>query len=478
MLDNVFYQRISPVDETATWSSQWANESDIVQALHSADAAHQSWSRTRLEDRIALAQQFALALERNRNEIARTITRESGKPLWESHQEVSVAKTKVDNSVDAITKRRSTWSDQSQPTSNTIRYSPLGTVLVLGPYNLPLHLPGAHIVPSLLAGNSVLFKPSEKAPAVGDWIDRCWSEAGLPHDVLQTLHGGVEVAQRLVHHPTLSGVLFTGSYRGGVALHRALAGRPECLLALEMGGNNPLVVDTIQDIEAAIQVIILSCFLTSGQRCTCARRLIVVDHPGNRDLIERLCLAVAKIRVANPLSTPEPFMGCLVSPEAADQIRKAQQSLLDKGARELVPCRLDSANASLLSPGLVETTASQIDDEEHFGPLATITYVKDFEEAIALANRTKYGLSAGLLSDDAARFETFVHSINAGIVNWNSPTTGASGKLPFGGIGASGNHRPSGFFAADYCSDPKASVEVRMLRKADKLPPGLEEIGT
>jgi succinylglutamic semialdehyde dehydrogenase len=478
MLEHVSYQRMSPVNGIATWSANWADEAEIVRSLEQARVSQRGWSERPLEDRIHLARQFANTLESHRVEIARAITLESGKPLWESHQEVSVAKTKVDNSIDAIRTRRFPWSDQASPLTNTIRFQAIGTVLVLGPYNLPLHLPGAHIVPSLLAGNAVVFKPSEKSPLVGDWIARCWLESGLPEGILQVVHGGIDVAQRLVQEPVLSGVFFTGSYRGGVSLHRALAGRPECLLALEMGGNNPLVIDEVNDMEAAIQVIIQSCYITSGQRCTCARRLIVVDRPDNRRLVERLVTAIGKIRVGCPLSNPEPYMGCLVSPEAANQILDAQQAMLSKGARPLIACKVLSENASLVTPGLLETTTLISDDEEHFGPLTTVTFAHDFDQAMTLANQTKYGLSAGLLSVDAKKFDFFVQSIRAGIVNWNSPTTGASGKLPFGGTGASGNHRPSGYYAADYCSYPKASVEAKSLKKAEKLPPGLEEIGS
>jgi succinylglutamic semialdehyde dehydrogenase len=469
-------QRLSPVDNRVTWHGSWATPVETDAAYQRARHAYREWSMTPIAERIECIQRYSQSLEKNKESIALCITLESGKPLWESRQEVTAAKSKVDNSIDALLKRRSESSSSTSTSMNVIRYHPLGTVLVLGPYNLPLHLPGAHIVPSLLAGNTVVFKPSEKTPAVGDWITKCWREAGLPDGVLETLHGGVDVAQHVVEKPDLAGVFFTGSHRGGVALHRKLAGRPDCLLALEMGGNNPLVIDEIQDMDAAIQVIVQSCFITSGQRCTCARRLVVIDSPGNRSLMKRLGHAVKNIRVGNPLDAQEPFMGCLVSHEAGESILIAQKAMVDRGGCLLAESQrlVDSPNS--LTPGLIEIREEVVDDEEHFGPLSTIVYAPDFDQAIRLANETKYGLAAGLLSDDANKFTYFVERVKAGIINWNSPTTGASGTMPFGGIGASGNHRPSGFYAADYCSYPKASVQVGALKASPHLPPGLERL--
>lgn len=469
-------QRLSPVDNRETWHGHWATPVELDAAYERARHAFQNWSRKSIAERIEYIQRYSQSLEKNKEAIALCITLESGKPLWESKQEVMAARSKVDNSIDALLKRRSESSSSASSSTNVIRYHPLGTVLVLGPYNLPLHLPGAHIVPSLLAGNTVVFKPSEKTPAVGDWIAQCWQEAGLPGGVLETLHGAVEVAKQLVDKPDLAGVFFTGSHRGGIALHKQLAGRPDCLLALEMGGNNPLVVDSVRNVDAALQVIVQSCFITSGQRCTCARRLIVIESPENRQLIGRLARAVKKIRVGNPLQTPEPFMGCLVSSEACESILIAQRALRDRGAQPLSECQRMDSSPNSLTPGLIEINADLIDDEEHFGPLTTVMYADDFDHAMRLANATKYGLSAGLLSDDSTKFQRFVENVNAGIINWNSPTTGASGIMPFGGVGASGNHRPSGYFAADYCSYPKASVQANELQASNNLPPGLEEL--
>ena len=466
----------SPVDNTITWSGSWATSQEVANAVQRTSSAFKSWSRTTLEKRIELVKKYASFLQAHRAAIARTITLESGKPLWESDLEVLSAIAKVDNSIDAIRKRRWTTSEGAGSSYSAIRFKPLGMIVVLGPYNLPLHLPGAHIVPALLAGNTVLFKPSEKAPAVGDWMLRAWQSTDPPECIFECIHGAVDQAKWAVGAQETAGVLFTGSYAAGKQLHHQLAGRPECLLALEMGGNNPIVVDRIKSRQAAIAIIIQSAYITSGQRCTCARRLIVVNHSENAGFLEELSRSIAKIHVGNPLDAIQPFMGTLVTSQAAANILLAQEELRANGATVLNEAKTSKACSAMLTPGLIILNDQTPSDEEHFGPLVTATLVEDFDKAIEVANRTRYGLAAGLLSDDPSAYYHFVNQVRSGIINWNSPTTGASGRLPFGGTGASGNHRPSGYFAADYCSYPVASIENYQLNLPGNLPPGLQEI--
>ncbi len=469
-------ERRSPVDNSVTWSGSWATPQAVANAVQRASSSFSSWSQTSLETRIELVKKYASFLQAHRAAIARTITLESGKPLWESDLEVLSAIAKVDNAIDAIRKRRWTTSEGAGSSFSAIRFHPLGMIVVLGPYNLPLHLPGAHIVPALLAGNTVLFKPSEKAPAVGDWMLRAWQSTDPPDCIIECIHGAVDQAKWAVGSPETAAVFFTGSNAAGKQLHHQLAGRPECLLALEMGGNNPIVVDRVKSRQAAIATIIQSAYITSGQRCTCARRLIVVDHSENAGFLEELSRSIAKIRVGNPLAESQPFMGTLVSCQAAVSILAAQEELRAHGATVLNEAKTGEECSAMLTPGLIILNDQTPSDEEHFGPLLTATFVEDLDAAIEVANRTKFGLAAGLLSDDPSAYYHFVNQVRAGIVNWNSPTTGASGRLPFGGTGASGNHRPSGYFAADYCSYPVASIENHQLNLPGNLSPGLQEI--
>ncbi len=347
-------------------------------------------------------------------------------------------------------------------------------MLVLGPYNLPAHLPGAHIVPALLAGNTIVFKPSEWTPAVGQWLVEAWEQASLPKGVLNLIHGSAEVAIAAASNDMLAGVLFTGSYRAGVSLHRLMAGKPEKILALEMGGNNPVVVHGMTNHREAALTMILSSFISSGQRCTCSRRLILSGDKTYDEIIKQLSDLVPKIRVGMPFDDPQPFMGPMIHKQAAEKMLEAQHDLTLRGATVLVEMQLRKDSLSLLSPGVIAIENAKMDDEEHFGPLLLVQKANGLEEAISLSNKTRFGLAAGFIGESQEDYQFFLERIRAGVVNWNRPTTGASGRLAFGGIGASGNHRPSGFFAADYCSYPMASMESRDLRESRKSFPGLD----
>ncbi len=446
-------------------------------AVVAAKTAAEKWRAQSLEHRIEVAERFADVLKQRHEELAALITHENGKPLWEAGTEVNACIGKVTNSIDAIKERRWTSSTGDDVQQSVIRYRPLGVMAVLGPFNFPAHLPGAHIVPALLAGNSIVFKPSEQTPAVAEFLVRAWLEAGLDSGVLNLVHGVAEVAGAIAYDNDVAGVLFTGSYRVGKILHQNLAGQPEKMLALELGGNNALVVDKVSDIDAAVHEIILSAYLTSGQRCTCARRLILADKEVGEKVIRRLVDAIPKIRVGDPLGGSQPLMGSLISNDAAEAVLAGQEKWRTLATEEyqLMRQSLDD-HRSVLTPGLLGVEDGCVDDSEIFGPLLLVEQAADLDDAIARANRTKYGLSAGLLSDDRSTFDYFIDRIEAGIVNWNRQTTGASGRLPFGGIGRSGNHRPSGYHAADYCSHSVSALEKSSLVLPDQIGVGLDDV--
>lgn len=471
------WSSVSPIDAQATWQGHWANQQQAGEAVAAASQAFESWALESVERRTELCRAFAELVECKRDELAELIAWETGKPRWEALTEVSAVANKVANAIDAQRARRWTTVEKQGPLSAVTRYKPHGVMLVLGPFNLPAHLPGAHIVPALLAGNTVVFKPSEMAPAVGQWLATAWQQAGLPNGVLNLVHGDAAIARALASDDRVAGVLFTGSSRAGVALHQLLAGKPEKVLALEMGGNNPLVVHNVSDMASAVMQIIESAYITSGQRCTCARRLIITESSQPHQLIEQLAEAIQQIRIGLPFDEPQPYLGPLIRPGAATQMLAAQRKLLQRGAHAIEPMHPQDRNPALLSPGLIDVTNVEQDDEEHFGPMLSVIRVGSFDQAIQAANATRFGLAAGLLADSPKDFEYFCDRVRAGIVNWNRQTTGASGRLPFGGIGASGNHAPSGFFAADYCAYPVASLESEHLPEVGaKVPPGLEGV--
>ncbi|MCC6511199.1 MAG: succinylglutamate-semialdehyde dehydrogenase [Pirellulaceae bacterium] len=466
---------LSPIDGRVIWQGQFADSGQADAAVGSAHSAFASWSLVSLADRTALCRAFASYVDAHRDELATLISWETGKPIWESLSEVATVIGKVVNAIDAQQARRWTTVERQHDLAAVTRYKPHGVMLVLGPFNLPAHLPGAHIVPALLAGNTVVFKPSELTPAVGQWLARAWHTAGLPTGVLNLVHGDATIAQQMASDARVAGVLFTGSYRAGASLHKLLGGHPEKVLALEMGGNNPLVVHGVADTAGAVMQIIESAFITSGQRCTCARRLIVTESAQPDRLLKSLSSAIGAITVGLPFDEPKPFMGTLIRPVAAERMLAAQAQLMTSGGRVLNEMHGLPASAALLTPGLIDVTDLLLEDVEHFGPMLCVTRVDTLEDAVQVANGTRFGLAAGLLADNQDDYLYFVERIRAGIVNWNRQTTGASGRLPFGGVGASGNHAPSGYFAADYCAYPVASLESERIPTATaKMSPGLE----
>lgn len=463
-----------PVDESVVWEAQAAAAADVDRAYAAARAAFPGWWALGAERRIEICKSFEKRVIEHGEQLAHLIASETGKPLWEARTEVATVAGKINLSIEAFRARRDTSSFEMPGALAVTRYKPHGVCAVLGPFNFPAHLPNGHIVPALIAGNTIVFKPSEITPAVGQWMCEQWQAAGIPKGVINLVQGGRETGQAVSSHPELDGLFFTGSSQVGKALHRAFADHPQKILALEMGGNNPLIVHQVADLKGAAYATILSAYFSAGQRCTCARRLIMVDDDLCQPFLDTLAQMIGKIQVGFCNDDPQPFMGTVISATMGRKILAAQQDLVEQGGRCLVEMKSLRGCDALISPGLIDVTdIKDRSDEELFGPLLNVIRVKNFDEAIREANRTAYGLSAGLLSDSRELYEQFIHQIRAGIVNWNRQTTGASGKLPFGGSGLSGNHRPSGYFAVDYCSYPVASLEANELKLPDKFETGL-----
>lgn len=467
-------QSLDPVSQAVLWQGQGASAAQVDAAVAAAREAFSLWAAHSLDGRIAVLERFAACLKTRADEVAQAIGEETGKPLWEAVTEVTSMINKVAISIQSYRERTGEKSSPLGDATAVLRHKPHGVVAVFGPYNFPGHLPNGHIVPALLAGNCVLFKPSELTPRVAELTVQCWIEAGLPEGVLSLLQGGRETGAALAGHSGIDGLFFTGSSRTGNLLHAQFAGRPDKILALEMGGNNPLIVDQVEDVDAAVYTIVQSAFISAGQRCTCARRLLVPQGEWGDALLARLVQVAGQIRVGRFDEQPAPFMGSVISLQAAAQLMQAQQNLLAGGATPLLAMTQPKADAALLTPGILDVTAvAERPDEEFFGPLLQVIRYDGFESAIAEANATAYGLAAGLLSDSRARFEQFWLQSRAGIVNWNKQLTGAASTAPFGGIGASGNHRASAYYAADYCAYPVAGLESESLALPATLTPGV-----
>ena len=464
----------NPVTQEVIWSGRAASPDQVEAAFQAAKSAFKPWRQTSIEKRIAICKKFAALLTENQEKLANVIGSETGKPLWEARSEIGAMVGKIAISVAAYESRTGVTSQESAIGTSVLRHKPHGVVAVFGPYNFPGHLPNGHIVPALIAGNTLLFKPSELTPKMAQETVKLWVEAGLPAGVLNLLQGAKETGIALTHLEQLNGLFFTGSSNTGKLIHQQFGGQPGKILALEMGGNNALIIDNDFDEDGAVHHTISSAFLSAGQRCTCARRLLVPVGAKGDAFVKRLTEAASRLTVGAFDQEDQPFMGAVVSLAAANNMIKAWDHLVALGGKVLLNLHRLQEGTALLSPGIIDLTGVHgVPDEEYFGPLLSIYRYSDFDEAIAIANDTRYGLSGGLISKSREQYDYFLQEINAGIVNWNRPITGASSAVPFGGIGESGNHRPSAYYAADYCAYPVASVEGDAATVPAQLPPGM-----
>lgn len=451
----------SPDESLTVWQGNAASEPQVDQAIASAQAAFPSWSALPFEARLKICQQFADVLQANRDQLANTIHQETGKPLWECLTEVTAMTNKIAISESAYHQRTGSRDDGTRH----LRHRPHGVLAVFGPYNFPGHLPNGHIVPALLAGNTVVLKPSELTPATAEATLKLWLQTDLPPGVINLVQGAITVGKRLIENP-ISGVLFTGSSATGQAIHRQLAGRTEVICALEMGGNNPLILSPEHTSEFAAATILQSAFLSSGQRCTCARRLIMVESEACAQTLDALLDLASRITIGRiNVHKPQPFMGPVIDGTTAKRLLTAQHNLRELGGEVLAEMH-PAEHEVYLTPSVIDMTAclqsdgslhSTAPDQELFGPLLQVYRVKSIGQAFELANDTRYGLAAGFIGDSVEEQGSFLNQIRAGVTSVNAPTAGASSAMPFGGVGCSGNHRPSAFYAADYCAWPQAS---------------------
>jgi len=452
--------------EPATGTEIWSGAiGDPAAEVAVARAASGEWAAHSVAYRSEAMRRFANVVRKRESEFATLIARETGKPLWEARTEVGAVINKVQISIDAYSERTPRRKLEAAMGSKVaVRHKPHGVLAVLGPYNFPAHLPNGHIVPALIAGNAVVFKPSEKTPATGAMLVECLHEGKVPEGVVRLVIGGPDQGRALAGDPGIDGLLFTGSAGAGKSLHRQFADMPQKILALELGGNNPLIVWDPKDIEAAATIVVQSAYLSAGQRCTAARRLIVEDGQEG-PLLAAIGRLLDRLIVGEPFAEPQPFMGPLIDNGAADHLQEQWLELMMKGGKPIRRLDRPITGRPFLTPAIIDVTdIADRPDEELFGPVLQMIRVKDFDAAIAEANNTRFGLAAGLVGASPDLYDRFWGSVRAGVINWNKPTTGAPSTAPFGGVGLSGNHRPSAFYAADYCAYPVTSSESSVLR--------------
>ena len=470
----------------------------VDQAVEAAHHAFAEWSRWPIEKRAEALLKFKEAVAPRTEQIARAIMTETGKPYWDCLGEAKLLGGKVDITLEAGPHsglhRVSPYEVRvTDSRAGRCAFRPHGVMAVLGPFNFPAHLPNGHIIPALLAGNTIVFKPSDKAPASGqllaDALRDALSSAGAPHGVVNLVHGAGDTAKALVAHERVDGILFTGSWPVGRAILEANLDRPGRMVALEMGGNNAaLVMDDADPKQAAIECV-RAAFVSAGQRCTCTRRLII--HRGIASaLISLIQKVTSELLIGDPLGIgdgPERqpvFMGPVIRDQTREAVLRAQTQILAAGGRSIVQATAmdHPSGGHYISPGIIEVdgfvdTGDIVghkftcagDDSEVFGPLLRIALVDSFDEGLAQVNATRFGLAAAIFTQTTTLADRFLAEARAGCVNVNTGTAGASSKLPFGGLGVSGNHRPAAAFSLDYCAYPVASL-VETTKHADVLP--------
>jgi len=454
--------------EPATGAEIWSGEiGDATLEVATARAAWPEWAAHSVAYRCEALRRFANEVRAREQDFADTIARETGKPFWEARTEVGSVVNKVEISINAYSERTPTRKlEAALGNKVAVRHKPHGVLAVLGPYNFPAHLPNGHIVPALIAGNAVVFKPSEKTPASGAFLVECFHAAGIPEGIVRLLIGGPDQGRALAGEPGIDGLLFTGSARAGMSLHRQFAETPHKILALELGGNNPLVVWQAKDIPAAATIVVQSAYLSAGQRCTAARRLIV-EEGQEGPLIEAVTKLIDRIIVDHPHADPQPFMGPVIDLAAADALQDQWVELMMKGGKPIRRLDRPFEERPYLTPALIDVTdVKERPDVELFGPVLQVIRVKGFDAAIDEANNTRFGLAASLIGGSPEMYDRFWANVRSGVINWNKPTNGAPSNAPFGGVGLSGNHRPSAYYAADYCAYPVTSSEAEIARAA------------
>jgi succinylglutamic semialdehyde dehydrogenase len=467
------FESINPATDDILWKGVMATPQAVQAAYDAAKRALPAWRELAFETRVTYLEQFIQQVNLSLPFLANKLSEETGKPLWETTAKLKTLPEKLSISIEAFKQRAVEMHTVLGDQTLRLQFKPLGVVAVLGAFNFPIHLSHGHLIPALLAGNTTLFKPSELTPAIAEYFMNCWDKSGLPPGVINLIQGNGEVAQHMLSLP-LQGVYFTGSYQTGQAIQANFQSRPEVLLALEMGGNNPFIIDEVEDMEAAVYHALVSSYITAGQRCSCTRRLIVPETKWGKRFLEYFIDAAQKLIIGPYDAHPEPFMGPVIRRSYAHHYLEKQKQRITQGGKPLLKMTLLGDHGAFLTPGVLDMQAAHPhEDEEIFAPLVQVYRYTDFDQAIHLANQTKFGLAAGLISDDAKRYDHFSKKMCAGVLSWNRPTTGASPNLPFGGVGKSGNHRPSAFFATDYCVYPVASLEQKTLQLPGHRMPGV-----
>lgn len=448
-------------------------------ACESAQKAFLPWARLSMDERKSYMMKLKEQFDSHKDEMAKTIARDTGKPLWECLQEAANLGNKIDITIQHSVKL---IAEEHLPNAlpgveGVIRFKPRGVMAVVGPFNFPAHLPNGHIIPSLLAGNTVVLKPSEQTPAVGELYAKCFEKAGFPAGVFNMIQGDGESGRRLVAHELVDGILFTGSYEVGLRIKQEIMTHYWKILALEMGGKNATIVWDDCKMEKAVYETLVGAFMTTGQRCACTSRVFVHEKIAD-EFTEKLYQGAKKLSIGH--WSENPFMGPLINEQAVEKYLRFQEIAKRENCENMMRGKVMEGlkfKGHYVTPSinLVQKfdQNSVYQKSEIFGPNVAVYRVQDFDETLKMVNSSGFGLVAALFTENRSLYEKALLECKVGLLNWNRTTNGASSRLPFGGMGKSGNDRPSGHFAIQYCSVPVASLEDPTPFDPSKTLPGM-----
>ncbi len=472
------FKDISPADLNDVVMNIEYSWEHVDRAVESARKAYLPWARLSQDERRNYLLRLKKMFDTHAEKMAEAISRDTGKPLWEGLTEAKALSNKIDITLNFSSKlvAQENIPNALPGVEGVIRHKSRGVMAVVGPFNFPAHLPNGHIIPALYMGNTVVFKPSEQTPYVGQLMAELIHKAQFPEGVFNMVQGDGETGRRLVAHEHVDGILFTGSYEVGLKIKQETMNHYWKILALEMGGKNTTLVWEDADIDKAIYESLVGVYMTTGQRCSCTSRILVHEKLAD-EFTERFYQSAKRLTIGH--WSENPFMGPLINQGAVDKYLRFQEI----AARENCESMMRGKVMDLKHKGFYVTPSIHLVDKfdpksvyqksEIFGPNVAIYKVNDFDHSLDIINSTGYGLVMALFSKNKALYEKALLEARVGLLNFNRTTNGASSKLPFGGMGKSGNDRPSAHFALQYCSVPVASLEDPTAFDPDKLLPGV-----
>lgn len=437
----------------------------VHMATRAAKKAFLGWARLPQEKRFEYIRRLKEIYISHADQIAETIARETGKPLWDCQGEAKSMVNKIDITLDHSMKLvQDERVENALPgVDGFIRHKPRGVMAVLGPFNFPGHLPNGHIIPALATGNTIVFKPSELTPAMGQLMAQMFEKAEFPKGVFNLVQGVAETGKRLVSDEDVDAILFTGSYETGLKIKQATLEHHWKLLALEMGGKNASIIWDDADMNKAIYETIVASFVSAGQRCSCTSRIILHKKIADQ-FIEKFYDTAKKLSIGHWKDNP--FMGPLINSDAVEKYIRFQEIAQREGAERLMRGKvldIEGRPGYYVTPSICLVREfrpeSVYQKSEIFGPNVAIYQVDDFDEALRINDSTGFGLVTSIFSKNRDLYEETRLRSRVGLVNWNRTTNGASSRLPFGGLGKSGNDRPTAHYAVYYTTVPVASLE-------------------